>query len=76
MGDWVKIAVFSSRLSAEVAKSALETAGIDVLLQADDQGGMRPNFALSAGVKILVQQEDAADAKALLDEEKIELDNS
>ena len=47
--------------SAELAKSALESAGIDAMIQSDSAGGMRPHLAwASGGFKILVRDEDTA----------------
>ena len=58
---------FSSEPEAEVAKSALEAAGIDAMIQADTAGRMRPHIAWSgAGFKILVREEDAAEAREIL----------
>ncbi len=50
-----------------MAKSALEAAGIDAMIQADAVGGMRPHVAwASGGYKLLVREEDAADASEVL----------
>jgi hypothetical protein len=57
-----------SRPEAEVAKSVLEAAGIDATIQADTAGGMREHLAWSGlGLKILVREEDAEDARAVLE---------
>jgi hypothetical protein len=51
-----------------MAKSALEAAGIDAMIQADAAGGMRPHLAWSSGgFKVLVRDEDAADARDVLE---------
>ncbi len=53
---------------AELAKGALESAGIEVMIQADDVGGMRPHVAwASNGYKLLVREEDAAAAREVLE---------
>jgi hypothetical protein len=36
---------FGSSPEAEMAKGALEAAGIDAMIQADSAGGMRPHLA-------------------------------
>ncbi len=52
---------------AALAKSALESAGIDAMIQADAVGGMRPHVAwASGGYKVLVREEGAAAAEEVL----------
>jgi hypothetical protein len=63
----VVVQSFASQMEAVLAKSALESAGIDVLIQADSAGGMRPHVAwASGGFKLLVREEDAAVACEIL----------
>jgi hypothetical protein len=58
---------FASQMEADLAKSVLESAGIDALVQADRAGGMRDHLAWSGfGFKILVREEDAESASHLL----------
>lgn len=58
---------FASQMEADLAKSVLESAGIDALVQADRAGGMRDHLAWSGfGFKILVREEDAESANQLL----------
>ena len=58
---------YGSRVEADLAKCALEDAGIEAISQADTAGGMREHLAWSgAGFKILVREEDAAAARELL----------
>ena len=58
---------YGSRVAADLAKCALEDAGIEAISQADTAGGMREHLAWSgAGFKILVREEDAAAARELL----------
>jgi hypothetical protein len=64
----VVIRTFDNQAEADVAMSALESAGIDSMLQADTGGGMRPHLAWSgAGFKVLVREEDAAAAREALE---------
>lgn len=59
--------VFGSQGEADLAKSMLESAGIDSMIQADRAGGMRDHLAWSGlGFKILVREEDAAEVRELL----------
>jgi hypothetical protein len=59
---------FGSQPEADMAKSALEAAGIDAMIQADSVGGMRTHVAWSgAGFKLFVREEDAVDAHDVLD---------
>jgi len=59
---------FSSEPEAEIARSALEAAGIDAMIQSDTAGHMRTHIAWSgAGFRILVREEDAAAAREVLD---------
>jgi hypothetical protein len=52
---------------ADLAKSELESAGIQAMIQGDTAGGMREHLAWSgAGFKIFVREEDVADARAVL----------
>ena len=63
----VLVQVFGSQGEADIAKSVLESAGIDAVIQADRAGGMRDHLAWSGfGFKILVREEDAESASHLL----------
>jgi hypothetical protein len=59
---------FGSRAEADLAKSALDAAGIDAIVQADSGGGMRPSIAWAGvGFQVLVRVEDALAARDVLD---------
>jgi len=59
---------FGSRAEADLAKSALDAAGIDAMVQADSGGGMRPALAWSGvGFQVFVRAEDAQAARDVLD---------
>jgi Putative prokaryotic signal transducing protein len=63
----VLVQAFGSQGEADLAKSMLESAGIDALIQADTAGGMRPHIAWSGlGFRVLVREEDAAEARDVL----------
>ena len=58
---------FGSQGEADLAKSMLESAGIDAMVQADTVGGMRPHVAWSGlGFRVLVREEDVAEARGVL----------
>jgi hypothetical protein len=64
----VVVRAFGTRPEAEMAKGALESAGIDAMVQADSAGGMRPHLAwASGGFKVLVREEDAVEAREVLE---------
>jgi hypothetical protein len=57
----VVVQSYASRPEADLAKGALEDAGIQGMVQADTAGGMREHLAwCGAGFKILVREEKAA----------------
>jgi hypothetical protein len=58
---------FGTQGEADLAKSMLESAGIDAMIQADRAGGMRDHLAWSGfGFKVLVREEDEATAREVL----------
>lgn len=63
----VVVKSFGSRAEAELAKGALEAAGIPAMTSADTVGGMREHIAWSgAGFQVLVREEDAPAARVVL----------
>lgn len=66
--DLVIVHTFNNQPEAEIAKGALEAAGIDTTIQADTAGGMRPHLAVpGAGYKLLIRKKDAAAARKILE---------
>ena len=63
----VAIRTFLMRMDADLAASALDAAGIDVLVRPDDCGGMRPHMWYG-GIELLVREEDAEQAERILSE--------
>jgi hypothetical protein len=61
----IAVGEFPNRIDAEIAQSALESAGIESMVSADDAGGMRPSLWLS-GVRLLVREPDAVRALEIL----------
>ncbi len=64
----VPVATYVSGIEAELARSALEAAEIDALVQADDCGGTRPHLWMG-GVRLMVRAEDADRAREVLNAE-------
>jgi len=65
--ELVVVRAYGNRAEAELAKGALEAAGIPSMIQADSVGGMREHLAWSgAGFRILVRKGDAAAARDVL----------
>lgn len=63
----VLVQAFGSQGEADIAKSVLESAGIDAVIQADRVGGMRDHLAWSGfGFKVLVREQDASAAHEIL----------
>lgn len=65
MGDLTVIRTYINNFDAELARGALEAAGIDAMVRADDCGGTRPHLWVG-GVELLVRAEDASRADEVL----------
>ena len=66
--ELVVVRTFGNSMEADIAKSALDAAGIDSMIQADTAGGTRPHLAWAGtGFRLLVRAEDAAAARNILD---------
>jgi hypothetical protein len=61
----VVIRTFLNQMDAELAKSALEAAGITSVIRADDCGGVRPHLWMG-GIELLVDEMDQAQAEEVL----------
>lgn len=64
--DPVVVRLFFSAVEAEIAQGALDAAGIDAMVSADDCGGMRPHMQVGR-VALLVRPEDVKEAERILD---------
>ena len=62
----VAVRTFVNHFAADVAKTALDAAGIESVIASDDCGGTQPAL-WQRGVAIVVGAEDAAEAAAVLD---------
>ena len=63
----IVVATFASRMEAELAQQDLEAEGIPSFVRTDDLGGMRPSLQFTEGVELLVREDDAPRARALLE---------
>jgi Putative prokaryotic signal transducing protein len=61
----VVIRTFLNRIDADLAQGALEAAGIDAMVGADDAEGNQPGLWMG-GVRLLVREEDAEEAGKVL----------
>lgn len=68
MASLVAVASFSTHIEADLACSALDAAGIDAMMTADDAGGQRPHLSFSQGVVVMVREEDEEAAREVLGE--------
>ncbi len=65
--DLVVVRRFGDRFEAEVAKSALEAAGIEAMVRSDDMGATQPGLWPARHVDLIVRAEDEAQAREILD---------
>ncbi|MFV1971044.1 MAG: hypothetical protein ACC683_08590 [Acidimicrobiia bacterium] len=69
MSDIVEIAHYSSEFAGQTALAHLQAVGITAHMLTDDAGGAFPSLTmLTGGVRIAVRSEDAAAARAALEE--------
>lgn len=61
------VATFTRRHEAEIGWAALRSAGIEAMVIADDEGGLNPGFFAEYAVRLVVRDEDLADARAVLE---------
>lgn len=64
--DLVVIQTFKSRPEADLAKSALDAAGIDAMVVGDDAGGTYPGLWEGRGVSVVVNRDDEQLAREIL----------
>jgi hypothetical protein len=61
----VVVRTFLNRIDADLAQGALEAAGIDAIVGADDAEGNQPGLWMG-GVRVLVREEEAEEAAQVL----------
>jgi len=59
---------YQTEVEAQINQAVLESNGISSIILRDDAGGMLPSLHILAEVRLAVQEEDAEEAKALLEE--------
>ena len=59
------VAVFQTRIEAEIARARLEALGIPAWIDADDAGGLYPQFQFR-GVRLVVDADDKEAAQRIL----------
>lgn len=67
MSGEVQIAVYTDLTEAEIAKGLLTSNGVPCILTEDDAGGMYPQLHQGLGVRLVVPEEFAEQAKEMLD---------
>jgi len=66
---------FPTLIEADLAKSALESVGIDSMVRTDNEGGQSPGLAFSQGVELLVRADDVTAANDMLGIEGLDMGN-
>ncbi len=66
--EMVVVKVFNNETEAEIAKGHLESEGITALITKGDVGGMYPSLQQTEGVKLLVNKNDAEEARGILED--------
>jgi hypothetical protein len=72
MSELVVLRIFPSTIEARLAKSVLDSVGIDSMVRSDDKGGQNPALGFTRGAELIVRAEDAAAANDMLGSEGIE----
>ncbi|MGD2101487.1 MAG: DUF2007 domain-containing protein [Acidimicrobiia bacterium] len=65
--DLVRLGTFSTLTEANLVKARLESEGIEALVQSDDLGSMMESMITVRGVRVLVREDDRADAMDCLE---------
>jgi hypothetical protein len=63
---YTTIDTFTSSFEAEMAAKLLQSAGIEAIVHSDNAGGLEPQLDLTGGVRVLVPENEAHTAKAVL----------
>ena len=63
---WIILRTFTSDLEAQAARGLLEARGLQALIEVDNCGGMRPHLDYTALAKLLVPEQEAAQAQELM----------
>jgi hypothetical protein len=74
--ELVVVRTFPNVIEADLAKSALESVGIDSMVRSDNKGGQSPALAFGQSVELLVRADDIDAANDMLGLEGLDEDNS
>jgi len=66
MQKFATVATFTDEIEAHLAQATLAAAGIESFIQMDDGGGMLQVLEYSKGVKLLVDENNEEEARAVL----------
>jgi len=69
MEGFVAVATYRNEVEAELAQTALASAGIQSFLKYEDMGGMLPSLQGSEGIEILVEPKDLEEARTILSQQ-------
>lgn len=70
MSEFVLIGTCYSQIEADMMKAYLEEAGIKVLVESDDAGGVLPQLTFINGIKFLVLEKDVPEARKIFADHK------
>lgn len=70
--ELVVVRTYSTVVDADLARSALESVGIDSMVRSDDEGSQSPALTFSRGAELLVREDDVEAAEDILGVEGIE----
>jgi hypothetical protein len=70
--ELVVLRTYHTVIDAELAKTALDSVGIDSMVRSDNQGGQSPGLSFTRGVELLVRPDDVEAANDILDVDGIE----
>jgi len=74
--ELVVVRSYPTVIEAELAKSALESVGIDSMIRTDNEGGQSPALSMTRGVELLIRASDVPAANDMLGVEGIEEEGS
>jgi Putative prokaryotic signal transducing protein len=66
--EFIVFRTFLNHFDADIAKMALEAAGIESFIRSDDCGGMRPHLWMG-GIELVLHVDDAERAEEVLGNE-------
>jgi hypothetical protein len=65
--DLSRLGTYNTVTEANLVKAKLNAFGIEAVVEADDAGSMVPNLDLVRGVRVLVRDDDLAEAYEVLE---------